>query len=543
MSLRTVTTTPFPDQQPGTSGLRKRVSTFRQQHYLENFIQAILDVLSHDQRNVLVVGGDGRHFNREALQIVLRMAAANGVGRLFIGRGGLLSTPAASHLIRLHQAGGGILLSASHNPGGPDGDFGIKFNIGNGGPAPEVLTEAFFRRACAIECYRILDADSLDIDRIGRHRLGGMTVEVIDPVADYASLMERLFDFAAIRALFASGFRLHFDAMHAVCGPYACEILERRLCAPPGSVVNATPLADFGGGHPDPNLTHAHALVAAMSSAAGPDLGAATDGDGDRHMIMGRDFFVNPCDSLAVLAANLHRMPGYRDGLAGVARSMPTSRAVDRVARRLGIVCHETPTGWKHFGNLLDSGRITLCGEESFGAGSNHVREKDGLWAVLAWLNLLAIGGDSVEGVLRSHWCEYGRDVYTRHDYEGLDTSVANDLMASLRAHANVIAGRRFGTRRVLAVDDFRYTDPVDGSECTRQGFRIQFDDGARIVYRLSGTGTGEATLRLYLERPEFDSARHAGDAQALLVDVIEIASEIAQIPERTGRSRPDVIT
>ncbi len=544
MTVRRVATSPFEDQRPGTSGLRKKVAVFRQPRYLENFVQAVLDCLEPAQRELLVVGGDGRFYNREAIQVVLRMAAANGVRRVLVGRAGLLSTPAASNLIRARRAGGGIVLSASHNPGGPQGDFGVKFNGANGGPAAERATEAIYARSRELREYSILDAPPLDIDREGKAQLGAMEIEIVDPVADYAALMERLFDFDTLRALVAGGeFRLRYDAMHAITGPYAAEIIERRLGAPPGSVVNAEPLPDFGGGHPDPNLTYAHELVETMYGADAPDFGAAADGDGDRNMILGRRFFVTPSDSLAVLAANARLVPGYRDGLAGVARSMPTSRAADRVAARLGIPSYETPTGWKYFGNLLDAGRITLCGEESFGTGSNHVREKDGLWAVLFWLNLLAVRREPVERILRSHWRKFGRDLYTRHDYEGLDAAPAEALVADLRANLGRLEGRRFGARSVRAADDFRYVDPVDGSESRGQGLRIMFDDDARIVYRLSGTGTEGATLRVYIERPEPDPARQTEDAQTALADLIATAREIAGIEARTGRSAPDVVT
>ncbi|HSE13660.1 MAG TPA: alpha-D-glucose phosphate-specific phosphoglucomutase [Rudaea sp.] len=543
LPIQSVATTPFADQRPGTSGLRRTVAEFQRPHYLENFVQAIFDSLAPPQRTLLILGGDGRYYNSEAIQIILRMAAANGVARVIVGRAGLLSTPAASHLIRLHRAGGGIVLSASHNPGGPDGDFGVKFNTPNGGPAPEPVTEAIYRRTRALDRYRILDAGAVDVDRLGAQRLGDMEVTVVDPVADYAALMERLFDFDAMRALLASGFRIRYDAMHAVTGPYAREILGRRLGAPHGSVVNATPLADFGGGHPDPNLTYARDLVAAMQAADAPDFGAAADGDGDRNMILGRNCFVTPSDSVAILAANAHVAPGYRGGLAGVARSMPTSRAVDRVALRLGIPCYETPTGWKFFGNLLDAGRITLCGEESFGTGSNHVREKDGLWAVLFWLNLLAHQRKPVAGIVRAHWRMFGRDVYTRHDYDGLDAAVAHELMAALRGRTGDLVGRRFGARTVRIADDFRYVDPVDGSQSVGQGIRVIFDDEARIVYRLSGTGTSGATLRVYIERPERDAARFDHDAQAALGDLIGLAGELGEIAVRTGRARADVIT
>ncbi|NDY43240.1 alpha-D-glucose phosphate-specific phosphoglucomutase [Dissulfurirhabdus thermomarina] len=542
MQIRTVATTPFPDQRPGTSGLRKKVAVFSQPHYLENFVQSIFDTLDLSGK-ALVLGGDGRHHNDVAIQAILRMAAANGVGRVLVGRGGLLSTPAASCIIRRRGLAGGFILSASHNPGGPGGDFGLKFNVENGGPAPEKVTEAFWRRSREITEYRTAEAPDLPLDRPGIQRLGGMEVEVIDPVADYAELMERLFDFDRIRALFADGFRMRFDAMHAVTGPYAAEILERRLGAPPGTVVRGTPLPDFGGGHPDPNLVHARGLVALMNGPDAPDLGAASDGDGDRNMILGRGCFVTPSDSLAVLAAEARLVPGYAGGLKGVARSMPTSTAVDRVAADLGIPCYETPTGWKFFGSLLDAGRVTLCGEESFGTGSDHVREKDGLWAVLFWLNLLAVRRAPVAEILEDHWRRYGRTYYTRHDYEALDPAAAAGLMDHLRQRLGELPGREVGGRRVRAADEFAYTDPVDHSRSTGQGIRIVFEDGARMVWRLSGTGTEGATLRLYLERHEPDPARQHDDPQAALADLVAAARALGEIEERTGRDRPSVIT
>ncbi len=536
-------TTPFPGQKPGTSGLRKKVAVFQQPNYLENFVQSIFDSLEGFQGQTLVLGGDGRFFNREAIDVILRMAAANGFGRVLVGRQGILSTPAASCVIRKHRAFGGIVLSASHNPGGPHEDFGIKYNIGAGGPAPEKVTEAIYACSQAVGEYRIFDGGAVDIDRLGIQHLGEMAVEVVDPVADYVELMERLFDFSAIRRLFASGFRMRYDAMHAVTGPYALAILEGCLGAPAGTVVNGTPLPDFGGGHPDPNLVHAHDLVAAMSAPDAPDFGAASDGDGDRNMVLGRNFYVTPSDSLAVLAANARLAPGYTGGLAGIARSMPTSQAADRVAAALGIRCYETPTGWKFFGNLLDAGLATFCGEESFGTGSDHVREKDGLWAVLLWLNLLAVRRQSMETIVRDHWAVHGRNFYSRHDYEGIGTAEADGLMDHLRGSLADLAGRRFGAYIVRLADDFAYTDPVDGSVSMRQGIRVVFSDGSRIVYRLSGTGTEGATLRVYIERFEPDPGKHDQDTQAALADLIRLADQIAGITLRTGRSAPTVIT
>ena len=544
MPIRTVSTGPFPDQTPGTSGLRKRVSVFQQPHYLENFVQSVLDAAELAPGATLVVGGDGRYYNREAIQVVLRMAAANGVGRVFVGRGGVLSTPAASCVIRARKADGGIILSASHNPGGPNGDFGVKYNLANGGPAPEQVTSAIARQTREITEYRILDAADVPLDEVADHLLGDMLVRVVDPVSDYAELMERLFDFNAIRSLLARGkFKVRFDAMHAVTGPYAHEILERRLGAPNGTVMNGVPLPDFGGGHPDPNLTYAHDLVEIMRGKNAPDFGAASDGDGDRNMILGRNFFVTPSDSLAILAANATLAPGYAHGLAGIARSMPTSGAADRVAAALGIECHETPTGWKFFGNLLDAGRITLCGEESFGTGSDHVREKDGLWAVLFWLNILARRGESVEEIVRSHWRQFGRNYYTRHDYEEVAADGARAAMARVQEQLATLPGTTIAGRMVARADDFSYRDPVDGSVSEHQGLRIMFEDGARIVYRLSGTGTSGATVRIYIDSYEPDSERQSLDAQEALRELIEAAIALADLRGHTGRDRPSVIT
>ncbi|MFO1428909.1 MAG: alpha-D-glucose phosphate-specific phosphoglucomutase [Candidatus Competibacteraceae bacterium] len=544
MTIKTIATQAFQDQKPGTSGLRKKVRVFQQPGYLENFVQAIFDSLEGYQGKSLVLGGDGRYYNREALQIILKMAAANGFGEVLVGRGGLLSTPAASCVIRKYQTFGGIVLSASHNPGGPTEDFGIKYNIGNGGPAPEGITETIYRQSKQIEEYKILDAPDLDLDRPGEAHLGAMRVRVIDPVADYAELMSRLFDFDRLRELLGSGrFSLRFDAMNAVTGPYARHIIEHLLGAAPGTVMRGEPLPDFGGGHPDPNLVYAHDLVELLNSSEAPDFGAASDGDGDRNMILGRRFFVTPSDSLAVLAANATLVPGYAQGIAGVARSMPTSLAVDRVAEAMGLPCFETPTGWKFFGNLLDAGKITLCGEESFGTGSDHVREKDGLWAVLFWLNVLAARGESVEAIVRAHWRRFGRNFYTRHDYEGVNADRANELIDTLRQTVGGLAGKRFGNYEVATGDDFSYTDPVDGSVSRRQGIRVLFQSGARIVYRLSGTGTEGATLRIYIERHEPDPTRHDQDPQVALAELIQLADQLAGVRERTGRAEPDVIT
>lgn len=539
--MKTVSTTPFDDQKPGTSGLRKKVPHFQQPRYVENFVQSIFDSLDGFAGKALVIGGDGRYFNRETIQTAMKMAAANGFGRVIVGRGGILSTPAASNLIRKRGAFGGIILSASHNPGGPEGDFGIKYNASNGGPAPEKTTDAIFRKTKAITEFRTLDAPDVDLDRIGEVKLGDMTVEVVDPVADYQALMEQLFDFPRIRAMFAGGFTMRFDAMSAVTGPYAKAILEGALGAGPGTVMNGTPLPDFGGHHPDPNLVYAKAIYDLAMGPDAPDVCAASDGDGDRNLIIGRGLFVTPSDSLAALAANAHLAPGYRGGLKGIARSMPTSAAADRVAAAKGIACYETPTGWKFFGNLLDAGLATICGEESAGTGSNHVREKDGLWAVLLWLDILSARRESVAAIMADHWRTYGRNYYARHDYEEVASEGANALMQGLRDRLPGLAGQAFGTLAVKAADDFAYHDPVDGSDSAHQGIRVMFEDGSRIVYRLSGTGTAGATLRVYIERFEQDQLYL--DTGAALGDLVALSRSLADIPGHTGRAEPSVIT
>ncbi|MFC5461447.1 alpha-D-glucose phosphate-specific phosphoglucomutase [Massilia niabensis] len=546
MTIQTVATKPFAGQRPGTSGLRKKVTEFQQPGYLENFVEAIFQTLGDLSGRTLVLGGDGRFFNRSAIQTILRMAAAHGVARMLVGRGGILSTPAVSCVIRKRAAFGGIVLSASHNPGGPDGDFGIKYNIDNGGPAPEKITEAIFantQSAQAMSSYRISDAPPVDLDTIGMSTLEHMQVEVIDPVADYAELMGRLFDFDAIRALFARGFTMKFDGMSAVSGPYAKAILEGMLGAPAGTVMNGEPLEDFGGHHPDPNPVNAAELIALMSGAGAPDFGAASDGDADRNMIVGRSIAVTPSDSLAIIAANATLAPGYAGGIKGIARSMPTSGAADRVAKALDIPCFETPTGWKYFGNLMDAGLVTLCGEESYGTGSDHVREKDGLWAVLFWLNMLAATGKSVEQLVGEHWARFGRNYYSRHDYEAVDAAAADTMMAALREKLPTLAGQVLGEFRVAQADDFVYTDPVDGSVASRQGVRIIMTDGSRIVFRLSGTGTEGATVRVYLERYEADPARHAQDTQQALSGLAAIADDVSGLRQRTGRQTPSVVT
>lgn len=544
MTAKTIETTPYLDQKPGTSGLRKRVPVFQQPNYVENFIQSIFDSLDGFGGQTLVIGGDGRFYNDVAIQKAIRIAAANGFGKVMVGKGGILSTPAASNIIRHYKAFGGLVLSASHNPGGPEGDFGIKYNVGNGGPAPERITDAVYARTQVIDSYKTLDTPDIDLNTLGTQQVGGMVVEVIDPVADYAALMQSLFDFEAIRALFAGGFRMTFDAMHAVTGPYAHAILEGMLGAPKGTVVNGTPSPSFGDGHPDPNLVYCKDMYDLLMTPDGPDFGAASDGDGDRNLIIGKNRFVTPSDSLALLAANAHLAPGYKQGIAGIARSMPTSAAADRVAEKLGIEMHETPTGWKFFGNLLDAGRVTICGEESAGTGSNHVREKDGLWAVLLWLNILAVRKQGVDEIVREHWKTYGRNYYTRHDYEEVDAGIATKLVEDLRAQLPGLPGKVFeDDLQVAFADDFTYNDPIDGSTSAKQGIRIGFTDGSRIVLRLSGTGTVGATLRLYLERYEAADGRHDLETQLALEPLIEIADTLAQIKSRTGRDAPSVIT
>lgn len=543
MTTKTIETKPFADQKPGTSGLRKRTKAFMVPHYVENFVQSVFDSLEGFKGKTLVIGGDGRYFNLEAIQTIIKIAAANGFGKALVGQGGLLSTPAASHVIRHHKAFGGLILSASHNPGGPDGDFGIKYNVGNGGPAPEKITDAVFARTKVIDRYLISDAPDVDLATIGTQNCDGMSVEIIDPVSDYAALMQTLFDFPKIASLFANGFTMRFDAMHAITGPYAHAILEGMLGAPKGTVVNGTPLPDFGGGHPDPNLVYAKDLYDLMMGPDAPDFGAASDGDGDRNLIIGRKRYVTPSDSLALLAANAPLAPGYANGLAGIARSMPTSAAADRVAEKIGIEMHETPTGWKFFGNLLDAGRVTICGEESAGTGSNHVREKDGLWAILLWLNIVAARGQGVDDIVRDHWAIYGRNYYTRHDYDEVDAAAANKLMDDLRARLPSLPNEAFDGAQVVYADDFTYHDPVDQSVSSKQGIRIGFSDGSRIVLRLSGTGTVGATLRLYLERYEPPHGQHDLDTQSALSFLIALANQIAGIRERTGRDAPSVIT
>ena len=549
MQIQTIQTQAFNDQKPGTSGLRKKVKVFQQAHYLENFVQSIFDTIREKEGipagAVLALGGDGRFHNREAIQTIISMAAANGFAKVMVGQAGILSTPAASHVIRKYKTFGGLVLSASHNQGGVDGDFGIKYNMSNGGPAPEKITDSIFEKSKTISTYKMADLPQVNIDQIGETKFdGGFSVQVFDAVVDYADLMQEIFDFSAIKTLLASGFAMQFDAMYAVTGPYAKEIFINRLGAPASSLMNCEPSEDFGGGHPDPNLTYAEDLVKILFAGENsPDFGAASDGDGDRNMILGKNFFVTPSDSLAVLAANATLIPAYKNGIAGVARSMPTSGAADRVAAKLNIPSYETPTGWKFFGNLMDAGKVTLCGEESFGTSSSHVREKDGLWAVLFWLNILAKKGTSVEQVLMSHWAEFGRNVYSRHDYENIPTDAANSVIAHIKAQFTSLPNQKLGSYTVKSCDDFSYHDPIDGSISNNQGIRILFTDGSRIVFRLSGTGTEGATIRIYLEAFEPDTKNHHLDAQVALAEMIKIALQISLLKEKTGRDAPTVIT
>ena len=544
MQINTIQTQAYTDQKPGTSGLRKKVKAFQQAHYLANFVQSIFSSLEKSDNKTLVIGGDGRYFNRDAIQIILKIAVANGFTDFIIGQGGLLSTPAASHLIRKYKTLGGLILSASHNPGGPDEDFGIKYNISNGGPAPEQYTDAFFAYSKTITEYKSADLPDVDLDNIGEQQVENINIRIIDPVDDYAELMRSLFDFDLLKQVISSGkLTLRFDAMHAITGPYATRILQDILGAPAGSVINETPLEDFGGHHPDPNLAHAKELADLMFTPDAPDFAAASDGDGDRNMILGSNIFVTPSDSLAIIAANAHLAPGYAAGISGVARSMPTSQAVDRVAAKMQLPCFETPTGWKFFGNLLDADKITLCGEESFGTGSNHVREKDGLWAVLFWLNIIAKKAQPVKQIVSEHWQEYGRDIYSRHDYEAVESDIANDIMNHLRSQLTTLTGQACGTYNVKYADEFSYTDSVDHSVSAQQGIRIGFEDGSRIIFRLSGTGTVGATLRIYVEKYEADASKHNQDPQDALAELIELAEQFCEIKKRTGRVEPTVIT
>lgn len=542
-NIRTVSTTPFEDQKPGTSGLRKQVATFQQPGYLENFVQSIFDSIPELSGGTIVVGGDGRFYNDKAIQTILSMAAANGVKKVLVGQSGLLSTPAASCVIRKFGAEGGFILSASHNPGGPKGDFGVKFDGSNGGPIVESITDRIFARSLVIENYKIAENGDINLDDIGSTQIGAMEIEIFNGVTDYADLMESLFDFDAIREMFASGFTLCFDAMHAITGPYAKEVFVNRLGAPLESLINATPLPDFGGGHPDPGPSYAKTLFAKMFSNEAPNFGACSDGDGDRNIVLGENTYISPSDSLAIITANAHLAKGYQGGISGVARSMPTSRAADRVATKLGIACFETPTGWKFFGNLLEAGRITICGEESAGAGSDHLNEKDGLWAILMWLNIIAVSKKSVSELLHSHWQEFGRNYYSRHDYEGVEKSKAERVLDNVRQQLEELPGQVFHGETVLKADSFSYVDPIDGSVSHNQGLRVEFESGSRLVMRLSGTGTVGATLRLYLEDYTPPSGDLDQDTQTALDNLIRTADDIGQIRATLGRDAPSVIS
>ncbi len=546
--MSVIPTTPFQDQRPGTSGLRKKTREFSQPRYVENFVQSIFDVLREEiakdlSEKILVVGGDGRYYNRTAIQTILRIAAANGFGTIMAACGGILSTPAMSAVIRKRSALGGLILSASHNPGGADGDFGIKYNTHNGGPAPESLTEKIYQRTLKIDRYLTVDHPDVDLDHEGTATLGDAKIVIFDPLEDYTALMQSLFDFDALSAYLKTGFRMIFDAMHGSTGPYAHHIFERVLGQEDSSIVmRGNPLEDFGGGHPDPNLVYAADFVARLNTPDGPDFGAACDADGDRNMILGRDFFVTPGDSLAIIAQYAPIcIPGYKAGLAGVARSLPTSTAVDRVAAEAGVKCYQTPTGWKYFGNLLDAGLCTLCGEESFGTGSMHVREKDGLWAALCWLSILAHTKKSVSDVAHAHWRQFGRSYFQRHDYERLDQQAADNMIEELRAKLPGLGNRTLSGMHVAVADDYGYHDPVDQSDTAHSGIRLVFTDGSRIVFRLSGTGTEGATLRLYLER--FQKDLIDDDLGLALSPLSQVAHDLLEIKKRFGLDGPTLIT
>jgi phosphoglucomutase len=543
VNVKTVTTTPYTDQKAGTSGLRKSVKTVQQPNYIENYVQCIFDSMGGGTGKTLILGGDGRYHNDKALQAVLKVAAANGFTQVKVGENGILSTPATSHVIRKYHTDGGIILSASHNPGGPNGDFGIKYNAANGGPAPDRINDEVFERSKKITEYKILDAPDIAIDKPGQFKLGDMTVDVIPSVDDYAELMEQLFDFDLIASLFKSSFRFRMDSMHAVTGPYAKTIFEKLLGAPTGTVINYVPLPDFGGGHPDPNLVNAKELVDAMYADDAPDFGAASDGDGDRNMILGHKLFISPSDSLAIITANAKLAPGYADGIVGVARSLPTTSAVDLVAKKLGVECYETPTGWKFFGNLLDAGKATMCGEEAFGTGSNHIREKDGLWAILFWLNMIAAKKKSAVEITQEHWQEFGRHYFERRDYEGVSVETASDLMKALEASLPSLKGSAYGSLKVTLADNFSYQDPVDGNVSDNQGIRIKFENGSRIVIRLSGTGTKGATVRIYLERYERDTTKHNMTNDEAFIKLASLAEDVAQIKKLTQLQHPTLIT
>lgn len=538
--IKIVATTPYTDQKMGTAGLRRKSQTVLQPNYVENFMQSIFNVIGDLKGKTFVVGGDGRFYNDTAIQKIIKMAAANGAAKLIVGQNGFMSTPAGSNVILKNKADGGFILSASHNPGGKSGDFGIKYSNASGGQIPSSVSDKIYQETLNIKEYKICDIEDVDLSRLGTQEVCSMQIEVIDPVKDYVEMMQQIFDFAAIRRLFENGFTMRFDAMNAVTGPYARKIFEELLNAPEGSVVNDTPLPDFGGLHPDPNMVYAKELVNFMFSDKAADFGAANDGDGDRNMILGPGFFVTPSDSLAIITDNFNLIPAYKNGIYGVAKSAATSTAVARVAQARGIGYYEVPTGWKYFVNLMDSKRITFCGEESFGTGSSHIREKDGIWAVLFWLNIIAATGKSVEQITREHWQKYGRSYYVRFDFEGVDTAVADKLMTDLEARLPELPGQTLEGFTVSDAGAFVYNDPVDHSS-TQNGLIIRFADGSRIVYRLSGTGSSGATIRVYLER--YSKTDLNNDPLKMLTEIFKIAMAVAEIPERTGKHQADVVT
>lgn len=538
--LKVIKTTAYNDMKMGTAGLRKKSKVVLQENYLENFVQSVFNAIGGVEGLTFILGGDGRYYNKIAIQKIMKMAAANGMKKMIVGQNGFISTPASSHVLLMNKADGGFVLSASHNPGGINGDFGIKYAVASGGQCPTAISDKIYEISKTISEYKTLDEPDVDLSKLGTQKLGNMEIEVIDPIKDYVEMMENIFDFAAIKKLFANGFTMVFDAMNAVTGPYARKIFEEILGAKPGSVLNYVPLEDFGGLHPDPNLIYAKTLVDLMYSDKAPDFGAANDGDGDRNMILGKKFFVTPSDSLAILTDNYKLIPAYKNGIYGVAKSAATSTAVGRVAEALNIGYYEVPTGWKYFCNLMDSKRITFCGEESFGTGSSHIREKDGIWAVLFWLSIIAATGKSVHEITEEHWKKYGRSYYMRNDYEALDTEAANKLMADLESRLPDLAGKTFGAYTVSEAKPFIYNDPVDGSS-TKNGLIVYFTDKSRIVYRLSGTGTNGATLRVYLERYETKDLNE--NVEQMLESLADVSRQIGEITERTGKAKADVLT
>ena len=543
MDIKAVKTKPFNDQKTGTSGLRKKVSIFRQTGYIENFVQSVFDCLEGFEGKTLIIGGDGRYYNDKAIQTIIKMAMANQFGRVIVGQNGILSTPAASHLINKYEAFGGLILSASHNPGGPDGDFGIKFNNAAGGSAPESLMQKIAERTKVIDRYWMVDTPDIDLSVIGTQNIGTMTIEVVDSVDDYAEYMQEIFDFDLLKDYFKKGIKFIFDAMNAVTGPYAKRIFEKMLGAKEGSVIHATPMPDFGGLHPEPNLVYAKHLVDMAYSENGPDFAAASDGDGDRYMILGHNFFVNPSDSLAILADYLEEIPYYKGRLYGVARSMPTSTALDAVAKAKELPLYATPTGWKYFGSLLDSKKIALCGEESFGAGSLHLNEKDGIWAVLAWLSILAKTGKTVEQIVQEHWQKYGRVYCSTHNYEALESDDANAVMHHLTEQTKTLVGQQFGDLTVEQAGLFTYIDPITNIAEELPVVEINFSGGSRIIVRLSGTGSSGATMRVYYNKTITDTSHLNDDVQETLSDLITAFNQISDIKHLAGREVATVIT